>query len=124
MKSDLYTDLHIHWFSVFEGGLEAPLLDGFDRLCVQPVAQATDNTYIAGVTRLIDDHPENTRSLSFRLTSFFGVFRVRGRNCPGSRYSATDFKYASADAATATSTYPWAVTYADSTTRTGTYAAT
>ena len=84
MKSHFDTNLHIHRPAILQGGLEAPLLDGFNRLCIQSEAQAADHAYVARVPGFIDNQPQNTCALSLCQSRLFGIFRVgRGNRLRG-----------------------------------------
>jgi hypothetical protein len=113
-KSDFNADLDVHRMTIFLRRLETPLFDGFNRFGVEAKSKAAHYANISWISVVIDNQPENAGSLSLGVARFFGVFRIRRRNCLGRRYSSAHLIYASTDAATASYAYSGAVadTYA------------
>ena len=91
------------------------MLDGFDGLGIQSEAQPPYDTYVAWVSPVIDNEPQNARALSLGRARLLGVLRIGGRNCLGSGDSAADLKYSAANAATASSANPRPVTNTNAT---------
>jgi hypothetical protein len=102
MESHFHANLNIHGPAVFDCGFKSPLLNGFNGLGVQAVTEAANNADITGAAVIVDDQPQDACPLRLGGARFFRVFGIGSRNCLWSRYSATNFKDSTTDAASRT----------------------
>ncbi len=120
LESNLDTNLHIHWMTIFLCGLETPLFDRFNRFRIESESQPAHHTNVAGISVIINDQPQDAGSLRFGIASFFGVFGVRGRDCLRSRDSSANLIYSTTHAAAAARAHSRPVTDAHAATGPGT----
>jgi len=116
-ETNFYADLHIHWPSIFHRGLEAPLSDGLYSLGIEPHAETAHYSYVARMSLIINDKPEDARSLRLGQTSLLGIFGIRCVHRLWRGYSAANFEHSAANSAPTASAHSCAVTYANSTPR-------
>jgi hypothetical protein len=57
-KSDFYADLYVYWPAISQGGLEAPLLHGFDCLRIQSKPEPANHANVARMSLCIDNQAQ------------------------------------------------------------------
>src|SRR5277367_2075875 len=96
--------------AIFQRGLEAPLLDGFNGAGIKAESQATNYSHVARISILVNDQREHAHSLSLSVASLFGVLRIRCRYRLRSGNTSANLEYASANSAAAARTHTRSVT--------------
>jgi serine/threonine protein kinase HipA of HipAB toxin-antitoxin module len=76
LEADLDTNLHVQGPPILQRRLQAPLLDGLNRPCVQAESQAADDADVTRASLIVDDQPEDAGSLGLGVTSFLGIFQT------------------------------------------------
>ena len=109
MEVDFYGDLDPHGVTVFHGGLELPVLHGFDGLLIESHTKAAQHADVAGTAIGSDDQTESADSLVLRFASFFGEFRFGRVDLAWRGNTAADVEEASTSAAAFTGTEAWSL---------------
>ena len=91
METDLRTDFHRNWLSIFCGWLKSPLAHGSDRLLLQTGSQRARHYDVLGVSIDINDERQQNCSLQIRFSRLFGILRINHFDCLRSGDCATNF---------------------------------
>src|SRR5436309_13950343 len=110
---------HDNRFAVLQAGLEAPLVDRFDRLLIEAQTDSLHHTQIARMSGLVDFNVENYGARVFCFAGFFRVFRIDLVQDGRLADSAADAVDAATNTATFTRSKARALPRSDATTRSG-----
>ncbi len=119
LEFDFNTNLHAHRLPIFQRRIKTPLLHGLDRLCIQSEPKPVDDPNVARLSGCVDDQKQRASALRLRPAGFLCVLWIRRQNRLRSRYSPTDLKHPSTNAATAPGTHTCTVPNPHAAARTG-----
>src|SRR5215469_12371378 len=104
---DFHVDHDGNGLAIFTGGIELPLLYGFDGLLVEPHAQSALYTNLLRTPIRVHHQPQHNGSLVLRLASLLGVLWIRRVERFGCAYSAAHAIGSAAVASSVSRTNAW-----------------